>query len=616
MKLIYSHLKTFLPDLNVEPQILRDDLTMIGHFTNFYEIIEDEVVFDLDIKVNRGDCLGYYGLARDLSVYYNIPLVLPTSNVTARSLATKQSLPLPPIEIKSPDVKRIQAIKLTAVKNSTSPDWLVRFLRLHGINPINTLVDLTNYIMLWWGIPNHTFDASKFAKLVWENHTSPPTDFTTLDGTTLKLAPTNLVITDSQKVLSLSFIGGQNSGVNLNTTETILEMAIYDRTRVRTDSRTLKIVTEAAVRLEKDLDTDTLPLAFAHLVSIVIQLTGAQISSSLFNYYPQPSEKNAINFDPATPSLVSGIDIPPDFALDCLQRLGCVKSPCLSASGGSKGDLEGFSPPSIRKDITLAEDLVEEVIRFWGYDKIPTNQPLIAKNVPSITPPILFLIDKLKDELITLGYDEVLSWPLVRHCEEPFEKAIYTQNSINYDFPVLRQSIITSLKLQVDQFQRFKLTSPQIFEIGKVFSKNNNEYVENYTLGLYHHNPDQLRRNALQCVPTNGWKFIGNYAEIILDNLQNPKSYLPKNINNDATELTSQIITLDANLTLDTFIDPLKLIKEYYQKIDNTILWQIQITDVYHDSKLNKYRYTFRVSYYNTDDKTAKSVHLKTFNLV
>jgi len=260
MKIIFSHLKTWLPNLSVDAKTLRDDLTLIGHFASGYEEIDGEIILDLEIRQNRADCLGYYGIARDLAVFYKISLVLPQINTINYS-----NTPVP-ITISSPDVHRIQATSISDIKNSPSPDWLVRFLKLHDINSINTLVDLTNYIMLEWGIPCHAFDKVKASKLIWENNTKYP-EFISLDGTKIKLQPQNLVISDGKEVLSLSFIGGQNSGIRLATTDSILEMAIYNRLRVRNDSRSLKTITEASIRLDKELDTETIPLAFSHLIN-------------------------------------------------------------------------------------------------------------------------------------------------------------------------------------------------------------------------------------------------------------------------------------------------------------------------------------------------------------
>ncbi len=594
MKLIYSELKKFLPDLTKEPQTLRDDLTMIGHFTNFYEKIDDEIVFDLDIKVNRPDALGYYGLARDLSVYYHLPLSLP------RSIVINSSAPKLPIIIDSADVYRIQAIKVTNIKNLASPQWLQKVLKLHGINAINALVDLTNYIMLFWGIPNHAFDTAKTSdQLSWKN-SDKSTKFTTLDGTNLNLANHELVITNQTEPLSLSFIGGQNSGINLNTTDSILEMATYNPVRVRHDWRQLKIVTEAGIRLEKELDSNLIPVAFNHLITLVSDITKATIASPLFDYYPTPNAPLAIKFNPAIASKISGVDINTNFAFDTLNRLGCTVSTTT------------VTPPSIRHDLTMEEDLAEEVIRFWGYQKIPTNQPLVTKNYPNITPKILFLIETLKDKLISLGYDEVLTWPLVMYPKD--DNAIQTQNSINADHPYLRQSIIQSLKIQVDQYDRLKLFNTQLFEIGKIFSMSENKYIEQYALGMYHYDQSKLTTD-IQSLNLKA-NFIGNFAEIILDDAPKPDSYTPKNQSNTAIELTSQMQILDANITLNQEQDPKKLIEDYSQKIGDKLLWNMQIIDIYHDQKENKYRYTFRVTYYNTDDKTAKKIHLQTFDLL
>lgn len=596
MKLIYSEIKKWLPDLSVDPKQLRDDLTLIGHFVSGFEEKDGETILDLEIRQNRADCLGYYGLARDLAVFYQINLKLPEINIL------KYSDSPVPVTISSPDVQRILAATVSGIKNSLSSPWLVKFLKLHDINSVNTIVDLTNYVMLEWGIPCHAFDKTKAPKLIWENNTKY-SEFTSLDGTKIKLQPQNLVISDSKEVLSLSFIGGQNSGINLSTTDSILEMAIYNRVRVRNDSRSLKTITEASIRLDKELDTETIPLAFSHLLSLLQKHCQATIGSQLLDIYSSKPTPPQIDFDPQSPSQYAGINISPDFSKQILSSLECSVSPLVKE--GTKGRL-AVIPPSLRKDLIIEEDLIEEVIRFYGYNKIPTDSPIDSVPLPDITPPILYLIEKLKDNLITLGYDEIRSWPLVSTPTD-LTTVIKTQNSINSDYPYLRQSIIQSLKSQLDSYSRYKLFNPQFFEIGKIFSKVDNKYIEQYALGIYHPDSSALQSDLEKLnLPVN---ISNNFVEIILDDLPQIKKYLPGNHYNHAIELSSQIITLDANVNFDSPQNPAVLVEKYISLIDPKILWSMEIIDTYQN------RYTFRVSYYNCDDKTAKKIHLSVFNL-
>jgi phenylalanyl-tRNA synthetase beta chain len=571
MKIIFSEIKKWLPTLSVDAKTLRDDLTLIGHFVSGFEEINEDVILDLEIRQNRADCLGYYGVARDLSVFYKIELSLPTvSPITY----TDQKLP---ITVSSPDVNRLCATALTNIKNSPSPDWLINFLKLHDINSINTLVDLTNYVMLQGGIPCHAFDSAKAQKLNWENNNGQYKEFTTLDGTKLNLTDNCLLITDGKLPVSLSFIGGQNSGIQLDTTSSIIEMAIYNHSRVRTDSRSLKTITEASIRLDKQLDTKTIPLAFNHLISLITQNCQATLSGEFLDIYPNPPKEISIEFDPASPSVYAGIDISSDFTLDCLSRLGCTINNNL------------ITPPSIRQDINLPEDLIEEVIRFYGYNKIPTDSPINNSPLPDITPPVLYQSEELKDKLVSLGYDEVRSWPLVSTVLDP-NTVIKTQNSINSDYPYLRQSMIQSLQNQLKQYNRYKLPPSPFFEIGKIFSQTNGKISEQYALGTY----DPI---------------LDKFDQTILDQNEKHQPYIPSAANYQPIELTSQIITLDANVNFDSPQDPTTLIATYTTKIDPQVLWSIDIIDIYQN------RYTFRCCYYNCTDKVAKKIHLSAFGL-
>ena len=583
MKIIYSHLKTFLPNLNVTPQKLRDDITMIGHFTNFYEEIEGEIVFDLDIKINRGDCLGYYGLARDLSVLYNIPLIIPETNLNS----SNNNLP---ITVTSPDVTRVMCVKISNLKVSPSPDWLVKFTKIHGVNSVNNIVDLTNYIMFMYGIPNHAFDATICGDhIIWETNNNKTKEFTTLDGTVLKLSSQNLVISNPSEVLSTDLVGGKKSGTYDNTTDIIIEVAIYNRVRIRLDSKELKTITEASTRLEKDLDPETIPLAFNELASQIIKLSGGHINSKTYDYYPNPISVPTIKYDFNSASQISGINISADFAKKTLTNLGCVIA---RNNNNSDEAISLVTPPPIRKDITIPEDLSEEIIRFYGYNNIPTNQPITYKKTNNITPKILYLIEKTKDELVSQGYDEVITWPLIETPVDP-KTVIRTENSINAEVIYLRQSLIPSLKNQLDQYSRYKLPNPKFFEIGKIYYQENGKYIEKYALGTY-----------------DGQEFKETILDDLVETLHATSlPYIPKVINNSAIELTSQIITLDANVNFTSPQDPLKLIEKYSAKINKNILWSMEITDIFEN------KYTFRVNYYNCDDKTAKKIHLSTFNL-
>ena len=584
MKLIYSHLKKFLPDLDVSPQQLRDDITMIGHWTNYFEEIDGEIVFDLDIKVNRGDCLGYLGLAKDLSVLYRLPL----SNLVSDFKYPVSNYSLP-IKVTTDNATRVMALKIVHLKNGPSPEWLKTFLKLHGQNTINTLVDLTNYIMFMYGMPNHAFDTAKSTDdLIWQMNPKYQ-EFVSLDKTILKIDQNILMVNNPYKALSLSFWGGEACAIDDSTTNTIIEMAVYNPATVRQNSRQLKAVTEASIRLEKFLDPELIPTAITHLAQLIIENCGGQIGSQLFDYYPNPEIAPTIEFNPKLPSITSGIDIPEDFALDIVSRVGS------------------------RQDITQEEDLVEEVVRFYGYNKIPTHEPLTFKEVKNITPKEIYLIDEIKDKLVALGYDEVLTWPLV-NAPTTKDTVITTQNSINSESIYLRQSLIPSLKLQLDQYSRYKLPEPMFFEIGRVFNQSGDKFIETNSLGIYHYQSKALQ-NDLEKLGLTANLVDGNFVEINLDLLPQPDNYKYQAVDNSAIELTSQIITLDANVTLPESHDPIELIKKYQSKIDSKILWQIEITDVYQDIKSNSYRYTFRVSYFNCDDKTAKEIHLTAFDL-
>jgi len=625
MKIIYSELKKMLPGLKKNAKQLVNDLTMIGHFCEGFQKTNNEEIISLEIRQNRGDCLSYYGIAKELSVLYNIPIKVKKFDLPK----AKADYDLP-IMIKAKDeVKRILAIKISNLKNKPSPKWLKDFLAMHQINSINTLVDLTNFITFWYGIPCHAFDTDKSGdQLTWQLNTKEQKEFITLDGSVVELEKDTFVINDKTGVASLVMLGGRRVAIDLNTQEALIEMAIYDRGKVRKDSKSLGIITEAGIRLDKELDTELIPQAFAHLIQLIIKNCGGEVNSNLFEEYNQKPKQTVIEFDPKKPAKYAGIEIKKKLALEILRRLDCqIKI--------KQENIYQITPPSLRKDLECEEDLIEEVIRFFGYDKIPTNQPIEQKKLADITPPILKLIKSIKNFLVNTGYDEIRSWPLIQEkhlIKAPIlgknAKPIYTQNSINANYPVLRQSIISSLILQQLRYQRYKVENRQFFEIGKIFYKEAQKFLEKYSLGICHDSKTCLEETLKQLAKK--LKIAINYqiinhkdvfmAEIDLDKISSQiktvpeiKLKKPTQAEDSVQELTSQIITLDANVFTKQKSDPEDLIKKYQKIIGEQNLWQIKIIDIYQDK--SGYKYTLRVSYFNISDKEAKKIHLSAFNL-
>ena len=618
MKIIYSQLQKLLPSLkNVDPKTVASRLSWLGHFANSIESTPTDTIINLEVRQNRGECLGYFGIASDLSPLYG-PL-----NIKSYQTIPDKSLPATPVTINSKDVLRIQSLSISNIKNIPSPPWLKTFLNNHDINSINCLVDLSNYIMLLYGIPCHTFNADKVNhRLTWQNNTNF-SSFTSLDGTVIDIQKQNLLITNDKEVVSLSFIGGKNSGVDLNTTNTIIEMAVYNRSRVRSDSRGLKTITEASTRLDKYLDCNLVPLAFSHLKQIILDILGGTISTKLLDYYPTPQESPIIKFDTKKVSSIAGIKINDKFSIQTLEKIGCQYK---RHSESSSESIYLVTPPTIRKDINIEEDLIEEVIRYFGYDNIPTDAPISDNKLNDITPKIIYLIKSLKDTLVSLGYNEVRSWPLIqkkhilKNLLKKDQQIIYTQNSINQQYPVLRHTIISSLQNQFEQYKKYKLDDTSFFEIGNIFYQQGNDYIEKYSLGIFSPYSDKLQTDLDKIDLGDPDHVIKNNSGLFIEYILNNKASKAKTQTYDKTdshaaiELTRQIVTLDANLTLSKKIDSNDLINEYSQKIGKH-LWQMKITDIYHNTKDNTYKYTFRVSYYNLSSAKSKKLHLDTFNL-
>ena len=652
MFVLFSQLRKYLPDLTETPEEVAKAFTLTGQMINTIESVnyqgEKDYLLDLEVRQNRVDCLGVIGLAKELSAYYDIPLALDTF-----MLNVSESLEELPIKIEATEwVKRVMAIKIKNITIKESPAWLKQYLELNEINSINLLVDLTNYVLLETGIPSHVFDSDLVGeRLIWEINSEYKT-ITTLKGNELDLTQSSntLIISNGEKPLSLSFIGGKEDAVNVNSQNIILEMGIYDEGLVRRNSRNFNTITESSQRLEKYLDPEMVPMAFAMLVNLIIENCEGEIDSKVYDNYLNPVERNEIKINIKKISQIAGIEIEIKDSLNILDRLG------FEIVSQSEEELI-VKRPINRLDINIQEDCIEEIIRIYGYTNIPKDN-LSVEVTKNITPSHLVLIDHIQNILEFNGFDEVRSWVLVNeesNAKTNFEdwNPVKVTNSINEEVPFLRQSISASLFNQLHTYKKNNITYIKIFEIGKVFGQRGTHYDENYSLGLLLGNNDiNLLKEYVEKIiryfeignviysksdkiipsahPKSIWNieiqnFNNEFVKVGLMYLSNKEvenecviAEININAFNDVIlgvskrsvfEINQKLIGLDANLFVQNNEDPNVVIIEKLNNIGN--IWSWGIIDEYKESDRKKI--TVRVWYRDMSDQEAKLLHSEIF---
>lgn len=653
MKVLYSQIKELVPGLTSSPKEVGEALTLTGFMMDSFTEVsykgKNDYLIGLEIRQNRADCLSVIGLAREVAAYFNLKTSIPKIKQIASS---KEQLD---IKIEATRVvKRVLAIKIDEVTNQKSPDWLKEYMAFYDLNSVNLLVDLSNYVMLLTGYPSHLIDYEKISgKLTWATNKSFD-EITTLFGSVVKLQKeTELIIKDEKDILALAgIVGGEKAKIDIQTKSIIAEIAVYDRSVIRKNSRSLNLVTEASHRLEKDIDQNGVALAMNLLVSLILKYAGGKINSSLFDYYPKKYISPSIKFETSLPSRFAGIEIKEKDVLKIFKNLNFIVK--------GKGDSLLVTPPTYRLDIALPEDLVEEVIRIYGYDRIPVDEVPKLTVTTDITPKNIILAEKMRDIMTVLGFDETLSWTLTKDGDNELVNyldwdVIIAQNSSNDIYPNLRQSMIVGLLNQLNQYIKNNVDFINIFEIGKVFGEKNNKYLEHEAIGIlstsnrnaivaFKDKTESLLRligldnieyiesglkpkiaNANSCWDIYcGEQKIGILYKLIPQeikfnvycaeiNVTKTTALLLNVKDNPVVELTQKLVILDANVELENKESIVEYLKNVKDKFNKKNIWSISIVDVYVLNK--KIRHTVRVTYVGLSDQEAKKIHLKAFGL-
>jgi len=424
------------------------------------DLFPPDTIFDLEITPDRPDLLSYIGLARELSIIFQIPGIKvsdPSAAAAAKPISDASQVRIDALEACPFAVFH----EVRDVTVGPSPDWMRRRLEAAGLRSINNIVDVTNYVMLETGKPIHAYDLSKLALPVIVRFARAGEKLLALDGKTYELNQTHLVIADAEKAIGLGGVmGGEDTGVSSGTTTVLVESAYFDPGLIRRTSRGLGLISDASFRFERGVDPKSVLFAAQRAVQLIKEIAGGTASTSVLVAGQEPKNERKVLFRLNRCTEILGSEIP-DAKL-ILERIGL-----------EPGDKDHWEIPSYRLDLEREIDLIEEVSRYHGIQKLPgrlQGSPTTSSQI-DITHDDAML---LRRKLAGLGLAEAhtlvfLDEPSLRNSLRPLRETVQVRNPLAEDQQVLRPSLIPGLLRAAERNFNRGARSVALFELGQIF---------------------------------------------------------------------------------------------------------------------------------------------------
>jgi len=461
-----------------------------------------DTVLDLELTPNRLDCLSVLGVAHEVAALTGKTVKEPETNYKEAGAPITEQIY---ISVESPELcRRYTASLLRGVKIGPSPRWLQDRLTRAGLRPINNVVDVTNFVMLEYNQPLHSFDYDliKDATVI-VRRARPDEMLITLDGVERKLTIKNLVIADANDAIGLGgVIGGANSEISVNTVNVLLESATFDGANNRETAQTLGLRTEATLRFEKGLRPELAPIALRRATGLIQEVAGGTVAPGIVDVLSdEGADAPVVSLTGEKIRRMLGMEVDPKRVQETLDALG------FTWESAGESELK-VTVPYWRNDVNIEEDLVEEVVRTIGYDLVPTT--MLSSPIPFQQPvPVMGLRDQIKDLLASEGIQEVINYPLVTLQQldqveqlDPANLPMRVTNPMSADREYLRTTLRASLLATLAANQGHGSGSFRLFEAGRVFwpkegdLPDERETVAGVLAGL-RHEPSWLEDDSL-----------------------------------------------------------------------------------------------------------------------
>ncbi|HEY4392413.1 MAG TPA: phenylalanine--tRNA ligase subunit beta [Polyangia bacterium] len=423
----------------------------------------DEVL-EVNVTPNRPDALSHAGIAREVAALFETTWRLPAPDEVAL-IALPHGRGVE-VEIRDPSAcPRYKARIVTGLKVAPSPLALRVRLAACGVRAISNLVDVTNYVMLETGHPLHAFDLDRLrGGMVQARRANRGEKMKTLDGIERALQEGDVVIADGQGAIALGGVmGGVESEVSSSTTAVLLEAATFDPRAIRRTAKRLALHSEASHRFERGVDAEGIPHASRRAAAMLARLGGGAVAGEGIDRYPQQVHPRRVTLSLAGLTRLAGFEIPLAQAAEKLRAIGIASAP-------DGADQLAATVPTFRPDITIEEDLVEEVMRLVGYDRAPARLPR-GSGAPAPSPEAL--ADRAREALAALGLTEIVSWgfvprPWLAALGGPLADGIALKNPISADYEVMRTSLLPGLVDAARRNLARSLPDVALFEVGPV----------------------------------------------------------------------------------------------------------------------------------------------------